>query len=424
MTLNQVVPTPVRTKNVPARAFVGSRFKTFQPKLDLKAITRRKIWKSHTGASMPTTMANLVVLRHLRQHGWAEGFRLWCGLTFLTHELYQYKPRGQAALFFLVLGHLGDVLVLCSFEGKKACKSMVYQPMTAHDPDKLDPVVQPELRAVTSVTDWSAIPTQVKAPLTAQLLHKYKGDLPPGIVLFQHSGTCSVWKHAAQMGFRSVPEHVCREIANECQREAPVGYIPLVVTLLKHFLHPISNEECARILQESVEFMEGPSELLKGADVDDVLDIKEKTEREESRRQQEEKKQESKLLLDEMATWFESHKKSQGSNRRSSKAKSSSASSSGSGKKRWTAPPLETEWAREMVRGMGPQTLSFSMGRTPGQGRWFATYGDAYKSFSWRLWGGESSCVKMCLQWAWMEHERETGEPCTFDACPVDGLFD
>ena len=173
-------------------------------------------------------MANLVVLRHLRQHGWAEGFRLWCGLTFLTHELYQYKPRGQAALFFLVLGHIGDVLVLCSFEGKKACKSMVYQPMTAHDPDKLDPVVQPELRAVTSVTDWSAIPTQVKAPLTAQLLHKYKGDLPPGIVLFQHSGTCSVWKHAAQMGFRSVPEHVCREIANECQLEAPVGYIPLV----------------------------------------------------------------------------------------------------------------------------------------------------------------------------------------------------
>ena len=127
---------------------------------------------------------------------------------------------------------------------------MVYQPMSDHDPDKLDPIVQPVLRVVTSLTEWSAIPTQVKAPLTAQLMHKHRNDLPSGIVLFQHSATCSVWKHAAHLGFRGTPEDICREIAKECALEAPVGYIPLLVTLLKHLLSPISDDECYRILQE------------------------------------------------------------------------------------------------------------------------------------------------------------------------------
>ena len=107
---------------------------------------------------------------------------------------------------------------------------------------------------------------------------------------------------------------------------------------------------------------------------------------------------------------------------------SRSASSSGPHEKtkRWTAPPQATSWTSAMARSFGPPTMDFNIGRTPGQGRWFASYkgtDPSYRSYSWRLWGGEDECVRLCLKWAWERHECVTGTPCTGTDCPVEDIF-
>ena len=431
----RAMPSPAARRIVPSSTFMGSRYKSFEPSVAVKEISKRKTWQSHTAASQHEQAANLEILRHLRAVGWHEGHNLWKGMTLLAKELYQFKVRGCGVKYFFVLHHFpNNVLLLWEFESAKACKGLVFWPKTSYTPNTVEQGVRPQLKAITDLLGWEAIPTNVISPLCANILHgRARSDLPRGILLHQKGPNRGIWKHAAECGFKKVPEKICRAIAEEIELEkhlsnpiSSLGYVPLIVALMRHFLNPISDTKIAEILSKTVADLESPSDLLEGEDLDAMIDVKDKAEWDQERRDRDQKIKKYSLLKDEVEAWFDGEKENKKHQGRRASGSSSSSTAAGPKKVRWTALPKETAWTRDTALAFGPLVPEFSMGRTPGQGRWFATYkgrDPGYKSFSWQLWGGEDESVRLCLRWGWQQHEEVTKKPCTGEACPVAGIF-
>ncbi len=420
--------TSARRQLVPKTTFIGAKMKSFQPSIDVAKVSGRRSWLTHTPKNAHEQTAKLMILMHLHDVGWNRGSMLWKAACFLANEIYQLKIRGHGNVVYFVLGHVGQCVLLWPVTAARAAGSTVYTLQNTYCDANIDHEVKPVLQCITDVQSWEGIPTEIISPLAAQVAHgKSKPPLPPGILLRQNAPAHSLFKHAAKGGFRGVSEPNLRKIAEEEGVDVPIGHIPCAVVLIRHFLKPITDAEILAILQTTFRNFDTASDLLEGEDIDAILPPKDKSEAAQDAQRREEKAEECQIMQQEVESWFAEQSQNAKKPRTgpTSRAGASSGSAS-SARKRWVAPEQDALVSREEAQSMGPETAAFSIGRTPGQGRWFAAYkghDPGYKSYSWKLWGGEGECIRLCLKWAWEEHEKEIKRPCTGSDCPVDGIF-
>ena len=268
------------SKTVPSSTFHGSTQKGFKPSVDIKRISDRKSWASHSPCTQHLQASNLVVLQYLHVAGWDEGFNLWRGNLFIEKAVYSHKCGRDRAQYYIVLGLSGSVVLMWPLEAFIVGKNTFFAMRCTYDGSKPISADAPQLKVCTSWANWKGVPTSVASPLQVQLeCKRVRGTaIPAGILFMQTGKDVEVIEHAARHGFVGVEDKVCKQLAEDLEiADPPCGRVPLLAALVNNILG-CSPEQTKQILTAGLEEVLEPSRLLSEADLDSVLLPEDKSE--------------------------------------------------------------------------------------------------------------------------------------------------
>jgi hypothetical protein len=290
--------------------------------------------------------------------------------------------------------------------------------------------------------DFTGCPMEVLSPVGLSIRHPRAAVGDRGILLYPKCKFKGLWTLAAELGFPQLSTKQLKQLgaARGIEFQSQASCVEMVAALCRKILHPLEDARLAEILearfhQTAASITTAPheaSEVLEDmGNLEEVLEADDREEIESFQKTARSSREKDAELMKEVREWLAEDRgkkalRAAGNAVAGASPMGSSQPSRGGlpQKKRWTAPPVESDWTPAAAKALGPNVAGFTIGRTDSQGRWFTTYQGTTRSFSWGIWGGQSTCVRKCLQWAWSKHEEATGERCTDEHCPVEGIFD